>query len=212
MPWKLYADTRARRTRQVVADAGMVVWTVLWLVAAVRIHSLIAQLAQPGYSLAQAGDALSANMVSAGDRLSGLPVLGDAARAPFDQMGDAGQVIADSGRDQAELIGRVAVALAVALFVVAVGALGAVWLPLRVRFARRAGAAQRFIDSPADLDLLALRALARQPIHVLARLDPDPAGRWRRADPEMVRALAELELRDEGLHLPEGAAPFLGGG
>ena len=61
---------------------------------------------------------------------------------------------------------------------------------------------QRFIDESADLDLFALRALARQPMHLLARISPDPAGAWRRSDPGVVRELALLELRTVGLHPP----------
>ena len=77
-----------------------------------------------------------------------------------------------------------------------------VWLLLRLRFVRRATAAQRFIDADADLDLFALRALARQPMHRLARVSDDPAGAWRAQDPDVVRALALLELRDSGLRPP----------
>ena len=54
----------------------------------------------------------------------------------------------------------------------------------------------------SDLDLFALRALARQPMHVLAKVSDDPAGAWRARDREVVTALAALELRDSGLSLP----------
>ncbi len=59
-----------------------------------------------------------------------------------------------------------------------------------------------FLDSAADLDLFALRAVANQPLHVLARISPDPAGAWRRKDVDVVRRLAALELQDAGLVLP----------
>jgi hypothetical protein len=71
-----------------------------------------------------------------------------------------------------------------------------------VRFAREATAAQRFVDSSADLDLFALRAMANQPMHRLARVSDDPVAAWRAGDPEVVRALALLELRDAGLAAP----------
>lgn len=44
--------------------------------------------------------------------------------------------------------------------------------------------------------------MARQPMHRLARISDDPAGAWRRQEPEVVRALAALELRDSGLSVP----------
>nr|MBA2464268.1 hypothetical protein [Nocardioidaceae bacterium] len=53
-----------------------------------------------------------------------------------------------------------------------------------------------------DLDLFALRAMAHQPLHRLARISEDPAGAWRARDTDVVRALAELELRDAGLTPP----------
>ena len=83
-----------------------------------------------------------------------------------------------------------------------IATLAAIWLPLRVRFVRRINASQRFIDSAADLELFAVRALAHQPIAALAAIDPDPVARWRAGDPAVIRALAQLELRDEGLHAP----------
>ena len=76
---------------------------------------------------------------------------------------------------------------------------GAIWGPLRWRFVREATAGARFIDCADDLDLFALRALAHQPMRVLARISDDPAGEWRSRDPEVVRRLAELELADVGL-------------
>jgi hypothetical protein len=78
----------------------------------------------------------------------------------------------------------------------------AVYLPQRWRFVREATAGQRFVDASEDLDLFALRAMARQPMHRLARVSDDPAGAWRRGDADVVRALAELELRDTGLAPP----------
>jgi hypothetical protein len=41
--------------------------------------------------------------------------------------------------------------------------------------------------------------LARQPIAELARLETDPAAGWRNQDPEVMEALAALELRRLGL-------------
>ena len=77
-----------------------------------------------------------------------------------------------------------------------------IWVPMRVIFIRRATAARHFVDANDDLDLFALRAMARQPLHVLARITDDPAGAWRRGDRDVITALATLELRDEGLQPP----------
>ena len=73
------------------------------------------------------------------------------------------------------------------------------WLPLRLRWMRRAGAARALRNAPAGRDLLALRALAGQPLRRLTRIDPDVAQAWRRGDQATVDALAALELRALGL-------------
>ena len=78
------------------------------------------------------------------------------------------------------------------------------YLPLRIRFIRRATAGQRYLDAGADLDLFALRAMAHQPLHVLARIDADPAGAWLRGDAAVIDHLAGLELRSVGLRPPDG--------
>lgn len=199
---KFYADTPARRRRQILADLGFVLWAVVWIWLATRLFDLVLLLGAPGTAIESAGTSLADNMTSAGDSVAGLPVIGDAARGPFDRMSEASATIADAGRSQAEVVTRLAWFTAVIVAVGPIATLAAVWLPLRVRFARSAAAAQRFVDSDDDLDLFALRALARQPLRALAAIHPDPAGRWRDRDPAVVRALAELELRDEGLVPP----------
>jgi hypothetical protein len=77
-----------------------------------------------------------------------------------------------------------------------------IWLPLRVRFVRRARAAQVFIDAQADLDLFALRAMVGQPMHVISKISDDPVAAWRRGDRDVIRALADVELRRTGLRPP----------
>jgi hypothetical protein len=202
---KIDADTPQRRTRQIVADVFFVLWCVLWIWVAVRLYGLVLSLGGPGEALQSGGDGLAGNMTEAGDRIDGLPVIGESVRAPFDRMSDAGHAIADAGRAQQEAVGKLALFLAVAIAMIPILMLLIIWLPLRIRFVRRASTAQRFIDSADDLDLFALRALARQPMHVLARIDDDPAGAWRRKDPAVILALAGLELRDEGLRSPRPA-------
>jgi hypothetical protein len=77
-----------------------------------------------------------------------------------------------------------------------------IWVPRRIRFARRARAAQKFIDNAADLDLFALRAMANQPMHKLAKISDDPVTAWRDGDAEVIAQLAGLELRTTGLKPP----------
>ncbi|MFN8124917.1 MAG: hypothetical protein U0R64_00175 [Candidatus Nanopelagicales bacterium] len=199
---KWYADTPSRRHRQVAADLGIVAWIVIWIWLATRMFSLVLMVGAPGATIESAGTSLSENMTSAGEAIDGLPVVGDGVRTPFDRMAEAGTSIADAGRGQQEAVTKLAWFSAVSLALIPIATLTVIWLPVRVRFARRAAAALRFVDSADDLDLFALRALARQPLPVLARIHDDPAGRWRAGDPTVIQALARLELADEGLHVP----------
>jgi hypothetical protein len=82
-----------------------------------------------------------------------------------------------------------------------------IWLPRRIRFSRRATAAQKFIDNAADLDLFALRAMANQPMHKLAKISNDPVTAWRDRDSAVIAQLADLELRATGLRAPKQLTP-----
>ncbi len=45
--------------------------------------------------------------------------------------------------------------------------------------------------------------MTSQPMHVLARISDDPVAAWRRGDQQVIDALAEVELRRNGLRLPD---------
>ena len=44
--------------------------------------------------------------------------------------------------------------------------------------------------------------MSHQPMHRLAQISDDPVRAWRDGDPDVVRALAVLELKDAGLAPP----------
>jgi hypothetical protein len=199
---KFYSDIPARRSRQLAGDIWLLVWTVAWIWIAVKLHGLIMSLAAPGQAIADGATSLAGNFDSAGESLNGVPLIGDALSTPFSGMSSAANAMASAGQAEADAVATLAMFVAVALAVLAFASFAAFWLPLRYTFIRKASAAQRFVDSDQDLDLFALRAMTRQPLHVLARIDPDPAGAWRRGDRRVIDALAELELKSEGLHMP----------
>ena len=199
---KIYADTSTRRTRQQLGDLLVLVWVWLWVQTALVVHDATMTLARPGEEIAEAGGGMAERLREAGARVDDVPLVGDEVRAPFEGAGDAADQLADAGTAQVEAVTELAFWLGLSVGAIPVLIALAVYLPLRWRFIREATAAQRFIDSNADLDLFALRAMARQPMHRLARISDDPAGAWRRADPAVVQALAELELRDTGLRAP----------
>ncbi len=197
MTW--YSEIPTRRTRQIAGDVWLVAWSALWIWAAVRLYDLVMNLAAPGLAVSSSATDLAGRFDDAGAAVGQVPLIGDALQSPFDGMGGAAIAIADAGQASADAVGLLARFLAVALAVLGIASWAMVWVPIRVAFIRRATAARRFLDSTDDLDLFALRAMARQPLHLLARISDDPAGAWRRGDQRVIGELAALELRAEGL-------------
>jgi hypothetical protein len=199
MSFRWYAEIPARRTRQLTADviAGLALLACLWI--GNGVHDLAIKLAGPGHALEVAGADFAQRMNDAGNTVSDVPLLGDNLQTAFDQTSDAGRAIEEAGAAQQDAARTFAITMALisggipALFVLAV------WLPPRVRYARRAAQAARLRDVHAGLDVFAFRALARRPIGELARLRADPAAGWRNRDPDIIEALARLELRHLGL-------------
>jgi hypothetical protein len=199
---KIYADTPGRRAAQIAADALFLIWLVAWVWVGHVIHDGTMALAEPGRQTTSAATGLSSGLTDAGDYLRDVPIVGDDVAGPFDQASGAADSMAEAGRDEVRAIERLAFWLGLSIAAIPILVVSAFFLPLRWRFARRATAGTRFIDAAEDLDLFALRALTRQPMHVLARVSDDPAGAWRDRDPEVVRELARFELRSSGLKIP----------
>ena len=199
---KLYADGPARRTRQMVGDLLLVLWVVLWLWLANVVHDATLALAAPGRSIESAGSGLAERLRDAGGAVSDIPLVGDQVSSPFDGAGRAADQIAAAGTAQVHAVEHLAFWLGLIVGALPILVLVAVYVPLRWRFVREATAGQRFVDSAADLELFALRAMANQPMHRLARVSPDPVAAWRQGDQQVVRALAVLELDDAGLTPP----------
>lgn len=204
---KLYADVPFRRTAQILGDVLLVVWVYAWVRVALTVRDATLALAGPGEQVSAAGTGLAEQLRAAGDRVGGLPLVGDEVRAPFDGAGGAADRLAAAGDAQVAAVEALALWLGLAVGAIPVLLAAAVHLPLRWRFVREAGAGRRFVDSTDDLDLFALRAMVRQPLHRLARISDDPVGAWRRGDPDVIRRLAALELRHSGLSVPEPPGP-----
>jgi hypothetical protein len=195
----LYAERPAVWLRQVFTDIFVVVWVYAWIRAAMWLYDLISKLAAPGRTLEGAGNGLADNLAKAGRTVGKVPVAGDELAGPFSSAANAARSLAAAGRDQQEIVHQLALVLSVALVALPLALVLFGWLPLRVRWMRRAGAAAVARDGRSGRDLLALRALAGQPLRRLTRLDPEIAEAWRRGDTEAVDALASLELRRLGL-------------
>jgi hypothetical protein len=203
---KLYADDQGRQARQIVGDFLLLFWVATWWRISESVHDATLKLAGPGRQMRESGTGLASKMRDAASAVDGAPFIGDKLRSPFDGAGSAADQLASAGRAQIEAVQDLAFWLQLAVALVPILLALAVYVPKRWRFVRQASAAQRFVDGGEDLDLFALRALSRQPMHRLARISDDPAGAWRRGDAAVVRRLAELELRTVGLKPPPARA------
>ncbi len=198
----LYARRSWRLVGQVGFDAFMLVWLIVWWLVGRFTGAAIRVLEAPARKTASSAADLSNSFGSAAGQVGGVPGIGSSLRSPFDQAVTSLNSIVLAAQDQVASIERLATIVSWLVFLVPVSILLAVWLPTRIRFVRRSRAAQRFIDGQADLDLFALRAMTSQPMHVLARISDDPVAAWRNGDRQVIDALAEVELRRNGLQLP----------
>jgi hypothetical protein len=176
-----------------------VIWVYLWIRAGLWVHETVLKLGVPGEKLQSSGTSLADNLADAGGKVGRVPIVGDQLTKPFTGAADAARALADAGRQQQEIVGKVALIMALAAVALPLALVLFLWLPLRLRWMRRAAVAGRARDEPAGRDLLALRALASRPLNQLAKLGPDIAQSWRNGDAAAVDALAALELKDLGL-------------
>lgn len=200
---KIYSDFAARRTRQIIADVLALGAIALWVWFGYTVFTLINNLAVFGVQMEDAGAGFRETMTEVGETLGGVPLIGPGIRLPFDGASAAGGSLEEAGRVQQEAVLQLATTLGIGTAALPVLTILIVWLVPRILFIRRAGRATAIVTADAGLDLLALRALTTQKLSAISSIDPDALGAWRRGEPEVVRRLAQLELKSSGVRLKE---------
>jgi hypothetical protein len=196
---KIYADLPGVGLRQFLTDLLVVAWVGFWIRASIWVYDRVSTLAVPGRKIEGAGEGMASGLSDAGNKVGSVPAVGDQLSAPFDKAASAATALADAGRAQQAAVHDLAVALVILVLVVPLAVVLLGWLPLRLRWIRRASLAASLRSRPSGRDLLALRALTRQPLRRLVRIHPDPASAWRDGEQAAMRSLANLELRTLGL-------------
>ena len=204
---QIYSASSAVRARQVAGDVVAVALVVVFVALGLAVAAFVGGLAELGRQIEEAGAGFQGTMDDASRVLGGIPLLGDAASAPFDGASGAGQALVDAGRRQQDDVGRAAVVAGLL-----VGGLPSVvvlwvWLRGRVAFVRRASSVRGLLALPGGDDLLALRALAGPDARAALAVSPDAVAAWRVGDPEVVRRLADVALRESGVARPRAAQP-----
>jgi hypothetical protein len=202
---KLYSSVGVQRVGQMFGDLMLVAWIAFCTALGLTVFKITNALGYPGRKAAEAGDGLAGELRKMSEPVGKVPAVGDELRAPIDGAAGAAARLAQAGRDQVHAVEQLAYLLAAVTIGLPVLFALLIWLPRRIRFSRRATAAQKFIDNAADLDLFALRAMANQPMHRLARISDDPVRAWRQGDTTVIAQLADLELRSTGLKAPKPA-------
>lgn len=199
---KVYSDAAGQRFGQFIGDVMLGCWVVVCISLGVVVYRVTDALGTPGRKAAAAGDSLAGGFRDLADPAGDVPAVGNKLRAPIDGAAAAADRLAQAGRDQAHAVEQLAIVLALVTAGLPILFAVLIWVPRRIRFSRRATAAQKYIDSAADLRLFALRAMANQPMHRLARISDDPVAAWQNGDTAVIDELATLELRATGLKPP----------
>ncbi|HLM20810.1 MAG TPA: hypothetical protein VK390_04710 [Propionibacteriaceae bacterium] len=199
----IYAKRPARMIGQLFGDGFVLLWTVGWAIIGIFVHRVIEILAVPARETARTATRLAENFREAAAEAAKVPVAGEQLRRPFDAASVTLGNLITSANDQVTSIERLALIVGWLVFLIPVTIVVAFWLPRRIRFYRQARASQVFLDALPDLDLFALRAMAAQPLYVLAEISDDPVKAWRSGDRAVIDQLAELELRRNGLRMPD---------
>jgi TRAP-type C4-dicarboxylate transport system permease small subunit len=196
---QFYAERPIRRTAQLVSDllALLVVVVAVWL--GTTVYDEVMKLRAPGDGLVDAGTGLRGTFDSAADSADGIPLIGDALAKALHGGSGVGNQLADAGRWQIDAVESLAWWMAAIIIALPLLALVVTWLPLRWKFTRHATAAARLRAlGDEGLDLLALRALATQPLGRLAKSGKIATG-WRARDQDVIELLAGHELARHGL-------------
>lgn len=183
-------------------DVAVASWVGVWVLVGLFVHGVVSALVAPTRSLADGAGRAADELERTGEGIRGIPLVGSDAASPLDDAARAVDDISASTSRVADLVEILAVVVGVLVPLAPVLLVVLVWLLVRLRFARRAGAARALLDAGADEQLFALRALANQPLPQLAAVSSDPVGDWRRGDPRVTGELARLELEQLGVRRP----------
>jgi hypothetical protein len=198
---QIYSHFTAQRSRQIAADVVALAAIAAWIGLGAFVNSRVSDLARYGEQMQSAGADFSSTMSDIGGRLGGVPLIGGGISEPFAAASGAGQTLEAAGRSQQEAVLNLATGLGWGIALVPIVTILLFWLVPRLRFIRGAGSTRRLLGAGVTLDMLALRALTNQKLSVLAAVDADPVSAWRRGDPEVMRSLAELELKAAGVRI-----------
>jgi hypothetical protein len=197
---KPYAELPARAARQLIADLAALCWLIGFAALAEHSRTLVLRMRAPASGMVDAGSGVTRVFAEMTNLAQMVPFVGGQLAALMAEGEQVGQSLSNAGQQQFDAITGMASGTAMLVMLVGVLPLLVLWLPVRLCYARAAGAAAASRDAVGGPDLLALHALSRVPLRLLRSVAEDPAAGWRSGDADVVRRLAALELDRLGLH------------
>lgn len=187
---------RARRRSLAVVVA---LWVLLWLVAGAVTGYQVRQLTDVSDSLVESAEALDSAGIALQD-IGRLPLIGERPEALGNEVRETAQEIDRAGAASRETVRTVSVLLGLALVLIPIVPVVAVYLPLRRASSRERTAVKRALtgtpDDPVLEEYLAHQAVQNLPYSTLRQVTTDPWGDLRRGS---FRRLANAELTRLGL-------------
>lgn len=200
MRW--YARPSWQLVGQVVGDVFLLLWGVAWWFVGRLTDGTIRAMAEPARQTQRVVGDLQRQAGDAAVQAAGVPVVGDGLRQPFDGMAATLGGLASAAGDQVAQLERLATLTGWTVFLMPLLTLAVLWLPRRLAFASLAGQTRALARLGDGDDLLALRALATQPVTELRKVADNPLRAWRSGDAAVTARLADLELARAGVSRP----------
>ncbi len=187
------------RGRRRALSVAVVLWVVLWVVVGSVTAFQVRQLTEVSDSLVESADALDVAGIALQD-IGRLPVVGDRPEALGNQVRETAREIDRAGAASRETVRTVSVLLGLALVLIPVVPVVALYLPLRRAGTRERKAVKRALadggGDPVLEEFLAHQAVQNLPYDTLREVSADPWGDLRRGS---FRRLANAELTRLGL-------------
>ncbi len=182
-----------------LADLAVALWAAAWIAMGVVVAHDVRGMTQLSRTLVDVGVA-TRNVGTAVGAIGGVPLVGDRIGNIGDSVTRAGNSAVRSGRTSGGSVRRLSTLLGVAIALIPVVPVLAVYVPGRWTWTRERRALARIQQHAGDDPLLepwlARRALERLPYRELVAISARP---WEPADHETAAALADAELRRLGL-------------
>ena len=182
-----------------VIDLAVVVWILAWIVVGLLVGREVSNLRQLSDTVVSAGHAFE-ETGQALQPLERLPFVGPDLVRVRGRIEAAGRSAVASGVASRDSTSRLRILLGLSIILIPTVPLAAVYVPLRLSWARDVQAVRRSLrragDDPLFTEFLARRALQHLPYHRLREISPNP---WADVASGEHAALASAELERLGL-------------